>query len=44
VRIKFQEWLKYYQTKNRIDVNSKMWILSGIEEALTILFPTSGID
>jgi hypothetical protein len=44
VKIKFPEWRKLFQTKNRIDADQKMYILNGIEQALGILFPNSNFE
>jgi hypothetical protein len=44
VKLKFEEWRSYFNSRNRIDVDAKKWVLSGIEEALTILFPNSDFE
>jgi hypothetical protein len=40
----FSAWRALHSGKNKVDVSNKMWTLSGIEEALSILFNNSKWD
>jgi hypothetical protein len=39
IKVKFADWKKMYQSRNRIDLDQKLAAVGVISEALTILFP-----